>query len=41
LERNSAEELYTKAWYGSLNKLEGYAKPAPQAPTAQQDAPQV
>ena len=45
IEKDSAEDLINKAWYGSLNKLEGYAQPAPKAPTAQvaaqQDAPQV
>ena len=41
IEKDSAEDLINKAWYGGLNKVEGYAQPAPKAPTAQQDAPQI
>ena len=32
---NSAEELINKAWYGSLNKIEGYAEKAPTGPVAE------
>ena len=41
IEKDSAEDLINKAWYGGLNKVEGYAQPAPKAPTAQQEAPQI
>ena len=41
LKNDTPEALIDKAWAKQLDALEGYAQPAPAAPTAQQSAPQI
>ena len=38
LEKDGADELVSKAFYGALNTLDGYARPAPTGPVAEAQA---